>query len=117
MDGNPLVDLYDAGRVGQFARPIFPGMTAMGNIDTTKRKAVKNPDGSISTLRSMSANLGNGEVLLPTMSPGGFPLNADAAIDLYRRTGQHLGMFDTPEAASNYAQVLSQEQGDRYGRR
>lgn len=90
------------------------GMLSQGNIDLTARPVVKNPDGSISTVRSMSFNEDGREVLVPTVSPDGKILSDDEAIDLYRKTGANLGMFDTPEAATSYAESLHNQQDRLY---
>lgn len=93
------------------------GIVAEGNIDLTKRPVVKNPDGTISTVRSMSFNDGQAEVLVPTVSDDGRIMSDDEAIDAYRRTGRHLGKFDTPENATAYAQHLHEDQAEMYGGR
>jgi len=95
-------------------RITHPGMLEPGNIDLNARPVVKNPDGSISTVRSMGVNMDGREVLIPTVSPDGQILDPDAAIELYRRTGQHLGMFDTPDNSNAYAQRLHEDQARQY---
>lgn len=85
-----------------------------GNIDLTKRPVVKNPDGSISTIRSISVNIDGREVLIPTVSDDGKVLTDRQAVDLFKRTGKHLGMFDSPEAATTYAERLHQQQAEMY---
>jgi hypothetical protein len=82
------------------------GMTAPGNIDLENRPTVKNPDGSISTLKSLSANFGQGETLLPTIV-GGKVLSEEDAIKHFLKTGENLGTFESPEAASQFAKNLS----------
>jgi len=91
-----------------------PGLLEPGNIDLNNRPIVRNPDGTISTVRSMGVNLDGREVLLPTVSPDGRILSPDEAVALYRQTGQHLGMFDTPEHSSAYAQQLHEDQARQY---
>jgi hypothetical protein len=92
------------------------GQVTAGNIDLYNRPVVKNSDGTISTVRSMSIGTDQGEVLIPTVSPDGRIMGADEAIDLYRRTGQHLGIFRTPQDATSYAETLHQQQADLYGK-
>ncbi len=90
------------------------GMTDQGNIDVHNRPVVKNQDGSISTVRSMSVNFDGKEVLIPTVSDDGRIMSDDEAIDTYLKTGRHLGMFSTPEAATAYAESLHNQQADEY---
>lgn len=90
------------------------GLIAPGNIDLTNRPRVRNADGSISTVRSMSANFDGREVLIPTVSDDGRILSDDQAIEAYRRTGRHLGMFSSPEAATRYAEQLHRDQERMY---
>lgn len=87
------------------------GMIQPGNIDITKRPVVHNSDGTISTVRSMSANFDGKEVLIPTVSADGSRILSDQeAIDQYRKTGKNLGTFDTPENATQYAKALHNQQ-------
>ena len=91
------------------------GMETPGNIDLTKRPVVKNSDGSISTVRSMSANFDGKEVLIPTVAHDGSRiLSNEEAIQQYKDTGKHLGMFKTPEDATSYAEKLHQDQEKMY---
>ena len=48
----------------------------------------------------MSVNFDGKEVLIPTVSDDGKILSEQDAIRLYQKTGKHLGMFATPEAAT-----------------
>jgi len=90
------------------------GQRTAGNIDLTNRPTVRNPDGSISTVRSISANFDGNEVLIPTVSDDGRILSDDDAIAAYQRTGRNLGVFDTPENATAYAESLHSQQAQMY---
>jgi hypothetical protein len=88
------------------------GMTSMGNIQTQGRPQVKNSDGSISTVRSIGVNVNGEEVLIPTVV-GGRVVSNNEAVDHYRKTGEHLGKFSTPDASSAYAQSLHEAEAKR----
>ena len=93
------------------------GLIRQGSIDLSKRPVVQNPDGTISTVRSMSIGTDEGEVLIPQVSPDGRLLTEDEAIALYRQTGENLGVFGDPESATEYAQALHEQQAKAYSTR
>jgi hypothetical protein len=101
--------------VSQPPVPKVPGLRVPGNIDLKKRPVVHNPDNSISTVRSISVGFDDGTYLLPTITPDGRVLTTtDEAIQLFLDTGQHLGIYDSPEAADAAAKTISQGQGEFY---
>lgn len=113
---NTLRNLF--GAPNQFVVGDAPaGMLSPGNIDLFARPVVHNPDGSVSTVRSMSFGTDGGEVLVPTVSNDGRILTNRQAMDQYGRTGESLGRFFTPEDADAYAQKLHLDQAQRYGGR
>jgi hypothetical protein len=101
------------------ASPIgpFPGMFEPPNIDLAARPVVHLPDGSIATVDSASNRFGRREVLFPTVSPEGRMLTVPEGSDLYRRSGQHLGIFDNPADADRYAEALHEAQARFYAGR
>lgn len=90
------------------------GLLEQGNIDLASRPQVQTPEGGTATVRSLSIGTDKGEVLIPTVSPDGRLLSEREAIALYEETGQHLGVFQSPDAATTYAKWLHEEQANRY---
>lgn len=97
-----------------------PGLVVRGNIDIYSRPIIKNPDGSISTVRSASfqnptpwTDGRHLEVLIPTAVNGRLVSDA-VAWHHFERTRQHLGMFDTPAHATSYAIRLHKQQAKYY---
>ena len=112
--GRPLSDQIPVGTAPRAPK----GLVEEGNIDLRARPVIRNKDGSISTVRSMSFEEDGQEVLIPTVAADGSRvLSDDEAIDQYRRTGKFLGKFKTPEAANAYAQDLHEQQAKEYGGR
>lgn len=99
-----------------------PGLITPGNIDLTTRPVVKNDDGTHSSENSVSFEDDKGhEVLVPTVVDGKFltpdgkmPAHGSAAEkamyhrawEHYKQSGQHLGIFDTPEHADAVANQI-----------
>lgn len=81
-----------------------------GNIDLTHRPYVHNRDGSVSTVRSMGANIDGREVLMPTVSDDGRILSEGDAIDEYRRTGRHLGIYRNVADSNAAGQAIHEDQ-------
>lgn len=81
-----------------------------GNIDLRHRPHVKNPDGSISTVLSMGANVGGKEVLMPKVSDDGRIMSDEEAIQNYTKTGKHLGIYRSPVESDAAAQAIHEDQ-------
>ena len=89
------------------------GLIEPGNIDLSKRIPLKNSDGAVSTLRSISIEQDGNIVLIPTIQDGKPMTNAEA-IRYYQKTGQNLGVFETENAAANYAKRISKFEDQRF---
>jgi hypothetical protein len=121
--GRNLVGSLGAGFFGDFSQGVWgqiqwaadhmgsvpAGARVPGNVDLRAQPKVKNADGTISTVDSVSVNIDGQEVLLPRVTPDGRHLTTDEAVTEYEKTGRHLGIFDTPEEATRYAQQLHQD--------
>jgi hypothetical protein len=81
----------DAANLPASSRP--PGMVEPPNINLYNRPTVHNPDGSISSVRTMTFEEDGKSVAIPTVSDDGRILSPAEAIALYRKTGKHLGKF------------------------
>ena len=95
------------------------GRYGAGNIDLYSRPQYINPDGAVSTVRSLSFSDDEGEILVPTVAfdKKGLPylMSDDEARDRYYKTGEFLGKFKTAQEANDYAERLHQQQGALYG--
>lgn len=116
-EDGPIVGLVpDKVRVSQLGPIGAPdsvapqGLVEPGNIDLGNRPQVKNPDGSISTVRSISIDEDGKQVLLPTVSGDGTILSDKEAADLYKKTGKHLGKFENVFDANAFAKDLHEQQ-------
>lgn len=92
------------------------GLVEPGNINVFNRPLVHNPDGSTSTVHTMSyGNRAGQEVAVPTVSNEGAMMNPHDAMRYWGQRGQFLGKFATPEDADAYAQALHEQQAAFYG--
>ena len=93
--------------------PTIPNALA-GNIDIMHRPRAVGPDGSVSTVRSMSINVDGLEYLLPTVSEDGRIMSNEEAIQTFFQTKRHLGAFRTVQEANAYADRLHRQQEQLY---
>jgi hypothetical protein len=86
------------------------GAIVAGNIDLTRRPYVKNADGSISTVRSISVQLDGRIYLLPTVGDEGRILSAAQAVQRFQKTHKHLGIYRTEDDAERAADAIHEDQ-------
>jgi hypothetical protein len=84
-------------------RPMPAGIRVPGNLNLNNRPVVQNSDGTHSSELSFSRGTSAGEVLVPRVV-GGKMLSQDEAWQHYLKTGEHMGIFKTPEEADAYAE-------------
>ena len=98
----------EAERAAQVGELPAIGLVRHGNILPGSRIPVQNSDGSYSTVRSMSVSGEDGyEYLIPTTAEDGSRILSDTeAIEQAKRTGHILGVFNSPDAATNYARAF-----------
>jgi hypothetical protein len=112
---NALMPPSAAGSMFDRSPQKAAGLIVPGNINIHARPVVRNADGSISTVRSMSFTDDDGRaVLIPTVIDGRGIVPPAEAIKYYYQTGQHLGIFEHPGAADTYAQALHEQQAGAY---
>lgn len=88
-----------------------------GNINLNDRPIIKNKDGSISTVRSISIDEDGKTILIPTVRKGLDRIMTDwEAIDWYEKTGEYLGKFNSIKEADTYAEQLHQSQQKMYAK-
>lgn len=86
-----------------------------GNIDLTNRPKVRNPDKSYSTVRSITITDDQGRgINIPTVIDGKV-VEPKEAIEHFRKTKQHLGVYKTEQEALDAAKKLHEEQEKMYG--
>ena len=85
------------------------GLEKQGNIDLSTRPEVRNTDGTVSTVRSISIGVGDKTILIPTVVKGKV-VSDEEAIKHYKSSGQHLGVFKDQQSADAYAETLHEQQ-------
>ncbi len=105
-----------AAQMHQEGRLFEPeGQTEAGNIDLNNRPMVKNPDGTTSTVRSITITDDKGKAtVIPTVIGDKVVSNEDA-IKHFKKTGEHLGVFDNEQNANDFAEKLHKQQAKQYG--
>jgi hypothetical protein len=98
-----------------WSRDRDPGMIEAGNVDLYAQPSVENEDGSFSTVHSAGFEMETDDgrvvhVLVPQVTPDGRHFSdPKEAWEEYRRTGLHLGIFDSREASDAAGARLSRD--------
>lgn len=124
--GSLLSALYDQQRPYGLPQPNtlssilqqYAELRRPGNINLNNRPVVRNPDGRISTIRTIGINVDGLEYNIPTVSEDGRIMSDEEAVQQFYRTGRHFGAYDTTEEARRAAERLHEDQSRQYrGRR
>lgn len=83
----------------------FPKPIIEGNLPLGVKYKVKNRDGSISTVRTISIGVDGGEVVIPTVLKGRI-VSDEEAIRHFEETGANFGTFRSPEEAKAFSEWL-----------
>jgi len=87
------------------------GELAPGNINLANRTRFDAGNGQQKTILGTSYNIDGVETLIPTVHPEtGEDMGEEEAKDYYRKTGEHLGMYDSPDAATAASRSMSENQ-------
>lgn len=111
-----------APQAGQPAGPTGPGPAPKpiqeSNIDLSKQPLVKTPEGT-ATVRSITVEMDGQHIVIPTVTSdgkGGGRIMSDAeAIQRYKDTGQHLGIYGSKADAEKAAVDLHNREAARIG--
>jgi hypothetical protein len=81
-----------------------------GNINLENRPKVFNEKGDYETVKTITAEFDGKTVLLPTII-NGKEVSRKKAIEHYKKSGDHLGIFKTKEQADSYDKKLHERMG------
>ncbi len=103
--------ITDADNVG--IAPGDDGQLTQGNIDLNTRPRVKRANGKTSTVDSIGIEEDGKHYVIPQISDDGEVLTPKQAVDLFHKTGKHLGVFKTQKAADKFAQALHESEAKK----
>lgn len=83
-------------------------------LDIANRPIVKSPQGGYATVRSIGVEIDGRHYLIPTVIGNKIVSNREA-INHFIKSGEHLGEFNSEEAANEAGQKLHEEQAQMYG--
>jgi hypothetical protein len=100
------MNFQSAGDRGNYTLGDPAGLLEEGTVNLADRQRIPHPDGTYSSMRAKSFPVGGREVLVPIIDPDGNGLSDKAAVERFVATGEHLGVFKDPNAATAYAKRL-----------
>ena len=116
LNKTPYTKFTKQGTTGQAAN--IEGFRYTGNINLYNRPQVKNADGSISTVRTISVGVNidgkQKQMLIPTVSNEGKIMSTEEAYKYWSKRKQHLGIYNTKQEADEAAQLIHEQQQSYY---
>jgi hypothetical protein len=103
--------MYPGGPSQASGPQTLEGMLEPGNIDLSKRKPIQHGGGR-ATVRSISVEMDGKHYLLPTVI-GDKVVGTEEAVQYFKKTGQHLGVFGSSEAADKAGQLIHEQEAER----
>ena len=92
------------------AKPDITRPEVEGNIDLENRPKVWNEKGEYETVKTITAEFDGKTVLLPTII-NGKEVSKKEAVEHYKKSGEHLGIFKNKELADKYDKQLHERMG------
>lgn len=81
-----------------------------GNIDLRHRPYVKFHNGKVATVRPIPVEIGGLTYLIPTIRDDGVLMTDQQAVDTFRNTGQHLGVYRDVADAARASGLIEEDQ-------
>lgn len=88
-----------------------PGILEVGNVNLIDRPQLPTPDRGYQTVYTMTAGIDNGKtVLLPRVIEGKMH-TPEEAIKHFKKTGEHMGIFESRKHADAFDEQLHKDLG------
>lgn len=88
------------------------GLEQQGNIDVSKQPIVQGNDGNVSTVHAITHEVNGKTVLIPNTIDGKVVTDAEA-IEQFKQSGKHMGVFKNKSSAEKYLTKLKKSETDR----
>lgn len=88
-----------------------PGVLEVGNVNLIDRPVLPTPDNGWKSVNTITIGIGDGKTaLIPTVIEGIQHSNKEA-IEHFKKTREHMGIFSSQEAADAFDEKLHQDLG------